>query len=73
MTLRTQRLTYEEFRTTVTNGRIGTSAAGQQSVMPSFGNNPNVMDHLDDIYSYLKARADGAIGRGRPKRLPKAS
>jgi hypothetical protein len=29
------------------------------------------MENIDDIHSYLKARADGAVGRGRPERLPK--
>jgi hypothetical protein len=29
------------------------------------------MENIDDIYSYLEARADGAVGRGRPERLPK--
>jgi methanol metabolism-related c-type cytochrome len=42
----------------------------QQSVMPAFGEVPDVANYVDDIYSYLKARADGAIGRGRPQRLP---
>jgi hypothetical protein len=27
------------------------------------------MLYLDDIYAYLKARSDGVLGRGRPKRL----
>ena len=35
------------------------------------GEDPNVMLYVDDIYAYLKARADGVIGRGRPDRLPK--
>jgi hypothetical protein len=25
--------------------------------------------YIDDIYGYLKARADGAVGRGRPERF----
>jgi methanol metabolism-related c-type cytochrome len=43
----------------------------QQSVMPAFGEVEDVVNYVDDIYSYLKARADGVIGRGRPERLPK--
>ena len=43
----------------------------QQSVMPAFGEVEDVVNYIDDIYAYLKARADGAIGRGRPGRLPK--
>jgi methanol metabolism-related c-type cytochrome len=42
----------------------------QQSVMPAFGEVADVANYVDDIYAYLKARADGAIGRGRPERLP---
>ena len=38
--------------------------------MPAFGEAMDVMENIDDIYSYLKARADGAIGRGRPERCP---
>jgi hypothetical protein len=34
--------------------------------MPAFGNNPNVMCYIDDIYIYLRARADDAVGRVRP-------
>ena len=42
----------------------------EQSVMPAFAEVDEVVNHVDDIYSYLKARADGVIGRGRPERLP---
>jgi hypothetical protein len=38
----------------------------QENVMPAFGNNPNVMCYIDDIYIYLRARADDAVGRVRP-------
>jgi hypothetical protein len=34
--------------------------------MPSFGNNQNVVCYLDDLYVYLRARANEAVGRGRP-------
>ncbi|TIQ52604.1 MAG: cytochrome C, partial [Mesorhizobium sp.] len=30
---------------------------------------PNVAPYIDDIYAYLQARADRALGRGRPERL----
>ncbi|MGB7831762.1 MAG: cytochrome C, partial [Xanthobacteraceae bacterium] len=35
-------------------------------VMPAFGANPNVMCYIDDIYVYLRARANDAVPRGRP-------
>jgi hypothetical protein len=34
--------------------------------MPANGENKNVMCYIDAIYIYLRARADDAIGRGRP-------
>jgi hypothetical protein len=34
--------------------------------MPSFASNTNVMCYLDDIYIYLRARANDAVPRGRP-------
>ncbi len=51
------------FREVVFNG----SATGN-SVMKGFGQDPNVVDHVDDIYAYLRARAEGRLGRGRPRR-----
>lgn len=51
------------FQSIVSNG----SATGM-SVMKGFGSDPNVVEHIDDIYVYLLARADGRLGRGRPQR-----
>ncbi len=56
---------YYDFVDVVTNGREKVSAS-QQSVMPGFGENPNVMCYLDDIYVYLKAHGSDAVPRGRP-------
>ncbi len=64
------RIGYDGYLEAVVNG-IENVSQSEQSVMPSFGENPNVMLYVDDIYAYLMARADGAIGRGRPDRLPK--
>jgi len=58
-------LSYDQFVDIVTNGRKNVNTANDK-VMPSFGLNPNVMCYVDDIYAYLKARADDKIGRGRP-------
>ena len=58
-------MTYEQFQDVVVNGRTVTNAA-KQSVMPAFGTNKNVICHIDDLYIYLRARADGALERGRP-------
>ena len=43
------------FIETVTNGRPGT-------LMKPFKNNNRVIDNLDNIYAYLKARSDGVLG-----------
>ncbi|WP_297771835.1 c-type cytochrome, methanol metabolism-related [uncultured Roseovarius sp.] len=56
---------YYEFLAAVAGG-IQNVNASENSVMPSFGNNPNVMCYIDDIYVYLKARGVGAVERGRP-------
>jgi methanol metabolism-related c-type cytochrome len=61
-------LTREQFTETVINGRQNVSQT-QQNVMPAFGQVEDVVLYLDDIYGYLKARSDGALGRGRPQRL----
>ncbi|TFH85775.1 c-type cytochrome [Billgrantia azerbaijanica] len=50
---------------------IGTIAAGREiqpgRVMPSFGDDPNVMKNVENIYRYMRARGEGGLGRGRPK------
>lgn len=61
-------MTQDQFNEIVVNGRTNVSAASE-NVMPPFGTVEDVMDYLDDIWAYLKARADGALGRGRPSRI----
>jgi methanol metabolism-related c-type cytochrome len=56
---------YAEFFGIVTGGKQDLSA-GQEKVMPAFGDNKNVMCYLNDIYIYLRARSQNAIPRGRP-------
>ena len=65
-----QTTSYADFLEVVVNGRenVGTTT---QSKMPAFGENLNVMCFIDDIYAYLMARADGALGRGRPQKEAK--
>ncbi|MEA1833807.1 c-type cytochrome, methanol metabolism-related [Methylobacterium durans] len=60
-----KRLSYEEFIGILAGGKRDTEA-GQEKVMPAFGDNKNVMCYADDLYVYLKARAAGAWGRARP-------
>ena len=58
-------MNYSDFSNIVVNGRKNVTTS-QENVMPSFGNNANVMCYLDDIYVYLRARSNGAIPEGRP-------
>ena len=39
-------------------------------IMPAWGDNPNIQPHVLDLYAYLRARADGALGPGRPEKIP---
>ncbi|MCI0401790.1 MAG: cytochrome c [Gammaproteobacteria bacterium] len=59
-----QNVDYARFKDVVTHG-----FKGQNGVMPGFEKNQAVMDRLDQIYMYLKARADGVLGQGRPAQL----
>jgi len=64
-------MSYSDFLGTVAGGKKAVNTA-QDLVMPSFGTDKNVMCVIDNIYVYLRARADGALGRGRPqKHAPK--
>jgi len=64
-------MNFPEFMLIVATGRE-VVRADKQSSMPALGNNANVRCYIEDIYVYLKARADGALPRGRPaKRIDK--
>lgn len=60
-------LSYSDFYATVASGKNAVSASSNL-VMPALGQNKNVMCFIDEIYSYLRARSDGAVGRGRPEK-----
>jgi len=62
-----QSIDYSAFATAVVNGRKNVNTA-QESVMPAFGTNRNVMCYLEDIFVYLRARANDAVPRGRPQK-----
>ena len=63
---------YYDFVDVVVNGRKKINAA-ENSVMPAFGENANVMCYLNDIYVYLKARGTEELPRGRPRKKEKKS
>jgi methanol metabolism-related c-type cytochrome len=60
-----KKMDYATFLATVAQGRKNL-AGGQEKVMPQLGEDKNVMCYIDDIYVYLKARSDDAVGRNRP-------
>ena len=43
---------------------------GQVGVMPPWKDNPNVNKRYKELFAYLKARSDGALPPGRPKKKP---
>lgn len=56
-------LSKAEFVTTVTQGRL-------EKGMPSFGQAPNVVGNIDQLYAYLKGRSDGAITKAHVEAMP---
>jgi mono/diheme cytochrome c family protein len=54
-----------EFMTALSEG-----FKGQVGVMPPWSQDPNVSKYFEELWSYLRARSDGALLPGRPKRLP---
>ncbi|MCA6121967.1 c-type cytochrome, methanol metabolism-related [Bradyrhizobium sp. WSM 1704] len=58
-------MSYGDFLSVVASGRKNVNTA-QENVMPAFGDNPNVACYMDDLYVYLRARANDAVGRVRP-------
>jgi mono/diheme cytochrome c family protein len=56
-------LSKPDFIKTVRDGRL-------EKGMQSFGNSPQVMDNIDQLYAYLKGRADGAITRSKVELMP---
>lgn len=65
-------LDYPTFLSIVAEGRKNLGA-GNEKVMPSFGNNKNVYCYMDDLYVYLRARSVGDLPRGRPEKKEKKS
>ena len=58
-------MSYADFIGVVASGRKNVNTA-QEKVMPALGDNPNVACYMDDLYIYLRARANDAVGRARP-------
>ena len=49
--------------------RVTNGYKGQIGVMPEWKTNPNIMNNLENLYAYLKARADGVIPAGNLERF----
>ncbi len=61
---RTKGMNKARFMEVLANGVIG-----QSGVMPGWKENPNVMPKADQLWGYIRARADGVLGVGRPGKL----
>jgi mxaJ protein len=59
-------LNKSQFETIVSCGLKGNLGTG---VMPAWGTNPNIRPYIENLWAYLSARADGALGPGRPQKL----
>jgi mono/diheme cytochrome c family protein len=57
-------LTKDQFKETVLHGRI-------EKGMPNFDGSKMVVENIDNLYSYLKGRSDGAIQPGRLQEIGK--
>ena len=55
-----------QFEAVVSCGLKGNLGTG---VMPSWRDNPNIHPYIENLWAYLTARADGALGPGRPQKL----
>ncbi len=62
------RLSKQQVEEIIINGKKEVNASSDL-VMPSFGFNQDVVENLDNIYGYLKARSDGKLGRGHPEHI----
>ncbi|WP_244404224.1 c-type cytochrome [Fulvimarina pelagi] len=66
-----QNLSYYDFAGIIVSGQQNQWSSSGNSIMPAWGEDPNVMCSLDAIYVYLRGRTDGVVGRGEPKRPEK--
>jgi mono/diheme cytochrome c family protein len=59
-------LNARQFETIVSCGLKGNLGTG---VMPAWKDNPNISPYIENLWAYLSARANGALGPGRPQKL----
>ncbi|MEN3793099.1 hypothetical protein [Fulvimarina sp. MAC3] len=67
-----QDIDYYEFAGIIVGGQQNQWNSSGNSIMPAWGEDPNVMCSLNAIYVYLRGRADGVVGRGEPPRPDKS-
>lgn len=53
---------------TISKSQFVTSVTRGKGLMPSWITNKKVIDNIDKIYVYLKARSDDALGEGKPEK-----
>jgi mono/diheme cytochrome c family protein len=59
---RLQSISKEQFVESVIQGK---------GLMPPYIADKRVVDNINELYSYLKARSDGAVGEGKPQKQQK--
>jgi mono/diheme cytochrome c family protein len=67
LTLRISAMTERQFFAALDQGYFGS-----QSTMPPRGRDPNVAPYYDELWSFLRARTEGALPAGPVERLPDA-
>ena len=55
-------LSKDDFKKTLSEGRL-------EKGMPAWKENKQVMDHIDNLYAYLKGRSDGAIKKAKVEEI----
>ncbi|MGC3873649.1 c-type cytochrome [Halomonas sp. GXIMD04776] len=65
---RSQQRSFDEFARVIAGGL----QIQPGKVMPSFADDEYVLSNIENIYSYMQARAAGEVGRGRPRVIEQA-
>jgi mono/diheme cytochrome c family protein len=53
---------------TISKNQFIESVTRGKGLMPPWITNKKVIDNIDKIYAYLKARSDGVLGEGKPEK-----
>jgi mono/diheme cytochrome c family protein len=51
---------------TITQDQFNTAVLDGKNLMPPWKSNKKIVDNMDKLYAYLKARSDGVLGEEKP-------